>query len=202
MHSFVVALTGGIASGKSATTQRLSKLGVPIFDADIVAHDLVQPGRPALAEIADTFGTHMLDERGALDRVKLRALVFADTTARHRLESILHPRIRDILAEQAKNCASPYCIVAIPLFVECRADYAWVDRVLVTDAPRNVQLTRLTERGGIDQALAARILEAQASRSQRLALANDVIDNTGPIAALDVVVNRLHVLYLAFAGAR
>lgn len=200
-HAFAVALTGGIASGKSATAQRLSKLGAPVFDADVIAHDLVQPGRPALAEIARVFGAHMLDASGSLDRAKLRAFVFADATARRRLESILHPLIHDILVARVKDCTSAYCVVAIPLFVECRADYAWIDRVLVTDAPRNVQLTRLTERGGIDHALAARILEAQASRTQRLALADDVIDNTGPIAALDAIVGRLHGIYMELALA-
>lgn len=201
-RAYAIALTGGIASGKSATTQRFARLGVPIFDADLIARDLVAPGRPGLTEIAAAFGGQMLTAAGELDRPRLRERVFADTDARRRLEGILHPRIHAILLAQTQTCAAAYCVLAIPLLVECRDDYAWVDRILTTDVPRATQIARLTRRDGTDQTLAERMLGAQASREQRLALADDIIDNTGPLAALDVVVARLHRRYLALASQK
>jgi dephospho-CoA kinase len=115
------------------------------------------------------------------------------------LEAILHPRIHTHLIEQVQACRTPYCVLAIPLFAECRADYAWVDRVLCTDAPRAAQLERLLRRPGIDPATARGMLDAQVSREERLALADDVIDNTGPLTALDAAVARLHKRYLDLA---
>ena len=202
LSALAVALTGGIASGKSATAQRFAQLGVPVFDADRIAHDLVQPGQSALAEIGAVFGTQMLQPDGALDRARLRARVFADAGERRRLESILHPRVHAVLLAQARACTATYCILAIPLLVECRDDYTWVDRVLTTDVPRAVQLARLTHRPGIHATLAEQMLAAQAPREQRLALAQDVIDNTGPLEALDSTVARLHAIYVALAQAR
>jgi len=200
--TYAIALTGGIASGKSATTARFAQRGVPIFDADVVAHDLVAPGQPALIEIAAVFGVQMLRAAGELDRHRLRECVFADTDARRRLEAILHPRIHAVLLEQAHACTAPYCVLAIPLLVECHDDYAWMDRALTTDVPRAMQIARLTRRSGIDPALAERMLGAQASREQRLAFANDIIDNTGPLTALDAAVARLHRCYLARAAEK
>jgi dephospho-CoA kinase len=200
--SFCVALTGGIATGKSAVTQRFAGLGVPVFDADVVARDMVATGQPALSEIAAAFGAQVLTSSGELDRARMREIVFADTRTRHRLESIIHPRVRSVLLGQAQACAAAYCVLAIPLFVECRNDYAWVNRLLTTDTPREIQLRRLLQRPGIDAEMARRMLDAQVSREQRLALANDVIDNTGPIDALDAVVVRLHRRYLSLAARR
>lgn len=200
--TLAIALTGGIATGKSAVTQRFTRHGVPVFDADVVARDLVVRGQPALAEIADTFGRAMLSSGGELNRARLREIVFADAAARKKLEAILHPRIRAELIARARSCREPYCVLAIPLFAECRADYAWVDRVLCTDAPRTVQIARLTQRSGIDATTAQGMLDAQAARNVRLALADDVIDNTGPLTALDAAVARLHRIYLALADAR
>jgi len=200
--TLAIALTGGIASGKSATAQRFAQHGAPVFDADVAAHDLVAAGQPALAEIAGAFGEAILSGNGELDRARLREIVFADASARKRLEAILHPRIRERLIAQAQACRDPYCVLAIPLFAECRADYAWVDRVLCTAAPRAAQLERLLHRHGIDAATAQGMLDAQVSREERLALADDVIDNTGPLTALDAAVARLHQRYLALAAAR
>jgi dephospho-CoA kinase len=200
--ALAIALTGGIATGKSATAQRFAQHGVPVFDADVAAHDLAAAGQPALAEIVASFGRETLTASGELDRARLRQVVFADVVARRRLEAILHPRIHAILIEQTKTCRSPYCMLAIPLFAECRADYAWVDRVLCTDAPRTLQLERLLHRQGIDAATAQGMLDAQFSREARLALADDVIDNTGPLMALDTAINRLHQRYSRLAAAR
>jgi dephospho-CoA kinase len=199
---FAVALTGGIATGKSAVTQRFANLGVPILDADIVAHELVAPGQPALSEIASAFDARVIATNGELDRARVRAIVFADADARHRLEAIIHPRVRASLLDQVRACVAPYCVLAIPLLVECHADYTWVNRLVTTDAPRETQLRRLTERAGIDADLARRMLDAQATREQRIALAHDIIDNTGPIATLDAIVQRLHQRYLRLAAAR
>ena len=196
---FSIVLTGGIATGKSTVTQRFARLGVPVFDADIVAHAVVAPGQPALTEIAAAFGAHALTPAGDLDRARLREIVFADAAARRRLEAIIHPRVHANLLAQVRACTAAYCVLAIPLFVECRADYGWVDRVLTTDTPRETQLRRLSQRPGIDTQTAQRMLDAQATREQRLAVAQDVIDNTGPIDGLDAVVQRLHRRYLALA---
>lgn len=200
--TFAIALTGGIASGKSATAQRFMQHGVPVFDADVAARDLVAAGQPALAEIAAAFGPDTVTAAGVLDRARLREQVFASAAARRRLEAILHPRIRERLIAQVQACRAPYCVLAIPLFAECRADYAWVDRVLCTDTPRAVQLERLLHRSGIGVATAQGMLDAQVSREERLALADDAIDNTGPLSALDAAVARLNRRYLALAAAR
>lgn len=199
---YVIALTGGVATGKSATAQRFAQRGVSVFDADVAAHELVAPGQPALVEIAAAFGADMLTSTGELDRARLRGSVFADVSARRRLEAILHPRIRSFLIAQARACHDPYCVVAIPLFAECRADYAWVDRVLCTDAPRAVQLARVLHRADIDPATAQGMLDSQVSREERLALADDAIDNTGPLPALDAAVARLHRRYLELAAKK
>lgn len=198
--TLAIALTGGIASGKSATAQRFAQHGVPVLDADVAARDLVAAGQSALAEIAMAFGSETLTADGELDRARLREIVFADTSARRRLEAILHPRIRTHLIEQVRGCHEPYCVLAIPLFAECREDYAWVDRVLCTDVPRAMQFARLQHRPGIDAATAQGMLDAQASREERLALADDAIDNTGSLAALDAAVARLHRRYLNMAA--
>ena len=200
--AFTVAVTGGIATGKSAVTQRFARLGAALFDADVLAHEVVAKGQPALSEIASALGTSAIAATGELDRARVREIVFSDKAARRRLETIVHPRVRSRLLAQVQASTAAYCVLAIPLLAECHGDYTWVDRVLATDAPRDMQLRRLTQRPGIDAQMARRMLDAQASREQRLALANDVIDNTGPIEALDAIVARLHRRYLALAAAR
>jgi dephospho-CoA kinase len=200
--ALAVALTGGIATGKTAVTQRFADLGADVFDADVIAREVVAKGQPALAEIAAVFGASALTSTGELNRIRVREIVFADETARSRLEGIIHPRVRTSLLASVQACGTPYCVLAIPLLVECHSDYTWVDRMVTTDAPRDTQLRRLTQRPGIDPPMAQHMLDAQATREQRLSLANDVIDNTGPIAVLDAIVERLHRRYLALAAAR
>jgi dephospho-CoA kinase len=196
---FVVALTGGVASGKTATAQRFAQLGVPVFDADLIARELVAPGQPALTQIAAVFGRDMLSATGELERQRLRERVFADAAARRQLEAILHPPIRECLLAKVRSSSALYCVLAIPLLIECLEDYVWVDRVLTTDVPRAEQIIRLSRRDGIDAALAERVVQSQAPRERRLALANDVIDNTGPLSALDTTVGRLHQRYVTLA---
>ena len=202
MSSYVIALTGGIAAGKSAVTRRFAALGVPIHDADVAAREVVAPGSEGLAAVVATFGDEALDAHGHLDRAAMRRRVFADPSARETLEAIIHPRVRRWLHERALVDTAPYCLLAIPLLVENLDHYLWIDRVLVVDAPADLQLARLMARDGIDEALARRMLAQQAERAQRLALAHDVIDNSGDEAALDAAVAALHQRYLALAAKR
>ena len=201
MRPFTVALTGGIASGKSEVARRFATLGASVIDADIVARELVQPGMPALNEIAAAFGPHMLDESGSLERAEMRALVFGDAEARRKLEAILHPRVRAEMLVRAAAAHGPYALLVVPLLVET-AGYDWVDRVLVVDLPRDLQLARAIARDRMAPALAEAMIDAQVSPEQRLALADDVIDNSGAPEALDAQVMRLHGKYLELAAAR
>lgn len=197
-----VALTGGIASGKTTVSNRFAALGVPVIDADIVARDLVAPGQPALLDIVAVFGNKMLTEQGELDRKRMRAEIFGNDVQRRQLENILHPLVRIELAARAEACTAPYCILAIPLLAESAHAYDWIDRALVVDVPRSVQLARLMLRDGMTPSFAELALSAQASREQRLTLADDVIDNAGDPAALNAVVERLHRRYLMLADSR
>ena len=199
-RSPAIVITGGIASGKTTVTGAFAALGVPIFDADAISRELVVPGQPALAEIAATFGSDVLAPDGGLDRRRLRERIFADEAARRRLEAILHPRVRSELRARAAACNAPYCVLAIPLYTESAQAYDWVDRVLVIDVPEAVQLARLMQRDGTTEESARRALAAQATRAQRLALADDVIDNAGAIDDLPRVVARLHRLYTALSA--
>jgi len=195
----LVAVTGGIASGKSALTSRFEALGVPVADADLAAREAVAPGSEGLAEVVAAFGPGVLDDAGAMDRVAMRARVFADAEARRRLEAIVHPRVRRLLRAQVAAWWQPYGLLAIPLLAENAAAYADVDRVLVVDVAPEIQVQRLVRRDGVAESLARSILAAQASREARLALADDVHDASGPIEALDARVLELHARYLDLA---
>ena len=194
-RSIAVVLTGGIASGKSAAADCFCRLGVPIHDADVHARALVEPGGPALAEIVAAFGSDALTADGSLDRAAMRRRVFADAAERRRLEAILHPRVNAALRDAVSDCRAPYCVLVVPLLVEVWAEYAFVDRVVVVDVSPQVQLARLLARDGANEAAARAMISAQAPRAQRLALATDVIDNDGKIAALERAVERLHAIY-------
>jgi dephospho-CoA kinase len=180
MSDFIVGLTGGIASGKSEVGRRFEALGVAVVDADAVAREVVEPG-PILSRIAARFGTSILQADGRLDRRALRELVFADQELRRALEAITHPEIRIRLQQACQAASDPYAIAAIPLLTEAGGyvTYPWLDRILLVDAPVALQRERLMVRDGIDDALAERMINAQASREQRLALADDVIVNDG-----------------------
>jgi len=202
MSDYVVALTGGIAAGKSAVTRRFAALGVPVHDADVAAREVVAPGSEGLAAVVAAFGRDALDAKGHLDRAAMRRRVFADPAARQTLEAIVHPRVRRWLHERALADTAPYCLLAIPLLAENFDHYRWIDRVLLVDAPVALQLARLIARDDIDETLARRMLAQQADREQRLTLAHDVIDNSGNEAALDAAVAMLHQRYLALATTR
>jgi dephospho-CoA kinase len=195
MSGFVVALTGGIASGKSAVERRFEARGIHAYDADVAARAVVEPGSPALAEVTHVFGAGALDRDGRLDRAAMRQRVFDDPSARATLEGILHPRIRAWLRAAADADTGPYCILSIPLLVENRAHYDWVNRVLVVDASEATRIARLVRRDGIDEALARKMIAAQARREDRLAIADDVLVNEGDEGALDAEIEALDRRY-------
>ncbi|MCY3606661.1 MAG: dephospho-CoA kinase [Gammaproteobacteria bacterium] len=192
---FTVGLTGGIASGKSLVADRLASLGAAVVDTDVISREQTAAGMPALAEIARQFGADLIRADGTLDRAGLRGQVFADPAARQRLEAILHPRIRKAAWERAGTTAGRYLVMVVPLLVETGFTDG-IDRVLVIDAPRKLQIGRLRERDGVTRAQAMAILASQASRRQRRATADDVILNDGTRRRLIAKVDKLHALYL------
>jgi dephospho-CoA kinase len=200
MAPYRVALTGGIASGKSTVADRFAALGVPVVDTDVIAREVVEPGQPALAEVVATFGPDVLGPDGRLDRRRLREIIFADAGARRRLEAILHPAIRAEMERQSRAAGGAYQLLVIPLLTEGgRRDH--VDRVLLVDVPEAVQIERLMRRDGVSHDQATASLAAQATRAARLAMADEVIENTGSAADLDARVAELHRGYLRLAAA-
>lgn len=204
MKPYIVAVTGGIASGKSRVCTRFSEHGIDVVDADQVAREVVAPGEPALAEIRARFGADICTAEGQLDRPRLRAIAFQHPEARRWLEALLHPRIREGMLARCAAAKSPYVVVAIPLLAEGggRTRWPWLDRILVIDAPETLRVQRLIHRDGIDEELARRMLAAQVCREDRLAIADDVISNSGDLSALHASVDALHAKYLALAAAR
>jgi dephospho-CoA kinase len=198
---YCVGLTGGIASGKSAVAHAFEALGIVVADADIAAREAVALGSDGLAEVVAAFGPDILDSTGALDRAAMRKRVFGDDAARKRIEAIIHPRVRSSLAQQCAQATSPYAIAAIPLLAEvgARAAYPWLQRILVVDVPVDVQHARLIQRDGIDAALADRMIAAQATRKQRLAIADDIVVNTGTFDELQKHISALNARYRRFA---
>jgi len=194
----IIGLTGGIGTGKSTVTKRFIGLGVPVIDADEIAHDLVKPRQPALQEIVREFGMEFLTPEGGLNRSLLRKAVFNDPKRRKALESILHPLVRKEMLRRAGLISAPYCIFCIPLLTEThQADM--VDRVLVIDSPEKLQYERITKRDGLPQTEIKAILAAQARREDRLALADDVIINEGSLDDIYRQVDGLHEKYLKLA---
>ncbi len=196
-----IGLTGGIASGKSTVAQRFMELGIPVIDADEAARAVVAPGEPGLAEVVRRFGSSVLGENGELDRRALRNLIFRDPGARRDLEAILHPLIRARMEQWAAAAEGAYIVLAIPLLIE-GASLDRVDRILVVDVDEAVQLQRVMNRDGSTLEQARAILASQASRSARLAAADDVLLNTGTVTDLRRAVDRLHAGYLCMAGSR
>lgn len=196
---FAIGLTGGIASGKSLAVRAFRSLGVPVVEGDQVARQVVEPGQPALAEIARRYGADFLQADGTLNRRKLRELVFADESALRDLDRITHPRIRARLLEWRDAQTAPYGLLDVPILIESGMD-SLVQRILVVDAPPEVQLARLMARDKIPETLGKQMLAAQAERNTRLARADDVILNVGEPADVLRAVQELHTLYLALAS--
>ena len=203
MSDYFIGLTGGIASGKSALEKAFAKQGVVVADADLLAREVVAPGEPALAAVVERFGRGVLQADGQLDRAALRVRVFGDPDQRRALEAILHPAIRARLEAICRAAPGPYAIATVPLLTEGggRAAYPWLHRILVVDTPAAVQKARLMQRDGIDATLADQMMAAQASRAERLALADDIVVNDGDIHHLQHAADALHLRYLALATA-
>lgn len=195
----VVGLTGGIGSGKTAVSDAFVGLGVPVIDTDVLARELVSPGQPALTEITALFGPDSLNPDGTLNRRYLRCRIFAEPALRQHLEQILHPRIRRGVEQRLASVTAPYAIVVIPLLLETGMTDL-VQRILVVDAPESVQLQRVMARDHSDEQQARQIIAAQLNRHDRLAQADDIIDNSGPPSALAAQVTALHRRYQALAG--
>lgn len=203
-HPLTIGVTGGIASGKSAVAQAFASHGIPWVDADDVAREIVEPGEPALAEIAQHFGAGVLDAEGHLDRRALRAIVFSDEAERRWLESVTHPRIRQRLLDRLdrlRASAAPYHLLVSPLLFES-GQYKLTDRRLVVDVPESLQIARTSVRDESDERQARAIIEAQMPRRERLALADDVIDNQGSREALAARVAELDAYYRKLGACR
>lgn len=197
---FVVAVTGGIASGKTTVAKLFETLGAGLVDTDEIAHALTRAGQPAVVQISRQFGEEYLDAEGALDRARMRALVFSDADARRKLEAILHPLIRARAAARVDSSPAPYVLLVVPLLVETGGYRGLVQRVLVVDCDEELQVTRAMRRGGLSEQQARAILASQATREQRLGAADDVITNSAGLAELADQVRQLHTRYLAMAA--
>jgi dephospho-CoA kinase len=198
---YVVCLTGGIGSGKSSVARLFADLGADVIDADALAHELTAPGGAAIPAIRAAFGVGLVDNRGALDRARMRELVFADPGARKRLEAILHPMIRAETERRRAAATGAYVILMIPLLVEAGDPRGRCDRVLVVDCPEEEQIRRVVLRSSLPRAEVTAIMATQATRAARLAHADDVIDNGGDPDRLPPQVEALHRRYLELAGA-
>lgn len=201
MSDFILGLTGGVASGKSTVEARFRALGVAIADADVAARMALAPDTPGLADVVRTFGAGVLRADGHLDRAAMRQRVFTDPQARRQLEAIVHPRVRARLQAECAAADGPYAIASIPLLAEGggRLAYPWLGRILVIDVAPETQLRRLLQRDGIDETLARSMITAQATRAQRLAIADDILSNEGPPEALGPQIAALDRLYRKLA---
>lgn len=200
--AYVVGLTGGIGSGKSAAADEFARLGATVVDTDAIAHELTQAQGAAIAQVRRLFGDEFVGRSGAMDREKMRALVFRDRTAKKQLEELLHPMIRAESERRIASANGPYVVHVVPLLVESPGYRERVARVLVVDCPESLQVARVRQRSSLAEDAIQRIIDAQISRRDRLAAADDVIDNSGTLDALHKQVRELHVRYLAQARAQ
>lgn len=200
-HPWILGLTGGIGSGKSAAAEHFAALGVHVVDADHAARWVVEPGRPALSQIAEHFGEQVLQADGQLNRGALRALIFSDPEQRRWLEALLHPLIREEIADNLAQAQSPYAILVSPLLIES-GQYTTTQRVLVIDVPQALQIQRTLKRDNTSEEQVHAILKVQASREERLRHADDVLTNDRDLEALKTEVERLHDFYLTLRGGQ
>lgn len=196
MSDYVVGLTGGIGSGKSRVAELFGERGVGLVDTDAIAHELTGPGGAAMPAVLAEFGPAVVDARGALDRAAMRQQVFADPSRRRRLEAILHPQIRQLAAERCRAAGAPYVILAVPLLIESGSYRDRCNRILVVDCPEVLQIARVMARNGLTAEAVRAIMDAQASRAQRLAAADDVIVNDAGFDHLTAQVADMHTKYL------
>ena len=202
MSDYVVGLTGGIGSGKSTVADLFAAKGIAVIDTDALAHELTAPDGAAMPALLAAFGPSIADVTGAMDRAAMRRLVFADATARARLEGILHPMIRRISDERCRLAASPYVILAVPLLVESGSYRERCDRIVAVDCPESRQIERVMVRSQLAEEEVRAIVSAQATRQQRLDIADDVVDNDGALTILYGQVDRLHLKYLSLSAEK
>jgi len=196
----LVGLTGGIGSGKSSAADEFARLGATVVDTDAIAHDLTGPGGAAIPEVKRQFGSAFVDASGAMNRKRMRDLVFTDAEEKQRLEALLHPMIRAESGRRIASATGPYVVLVVPLLVESPGYREQVSRVLVVDCPEALQVARVRQRSGLAEAEVRRIIASQIQRERRLAAADDVIDNSGTIAAMQQSVRQLHEKYLALTA--
>lgn len=197
--AFIVGLTGGIGSGKSAAADAFEKLGASVVDTDLIAHELTRAGGAAIAGVRQLFGDAVIAADGAMDRKAVRERVFSDPAAKRRLEALLHPMIRAESERRIAAATGPYVVHVVPLLVESPGYRERVQRVLVVDCPEALQVERVRARSGLAAEAVRAIMRSQVSREERLAAADDVIDNSGTLAALQKQVRKLHQTYLELA---
>ncbi len=195
-----VGLTGGIGSGKSTVQTIFVRLEVPVVDADQIAREVVAPGQPALRELVELLGPEILTGTGNLNRSRVRELVFGNTELRRRVEAILHPRIRKTMEDWVQNLETSYCVLSIPLLLET-GQTDLVDRILVVDVPRELQIKRASARDHATPEEVARIIDAQLPREERLARADDILRNDTDLRSLENQIRRLHDLYLKLSNS-
>jgi dephospho-CoA kinase len=196
---FKIGLTGGIGCGKTTVSRLFTELNVPVVDADDIAHQLVEPGQPALLEISKAFGDNVLNFDSSLNRRHLRELVFSDPNQKKKLEAILHPLIFAAMQEKIDQLDSSYCVISIPLLFETHRSH-FVNRILVIDCPVEVQIERIKLRDNLTVARIRSIIDSQVSREYRLKHADDVIDNSDSGNGLAEQVKKLHNLYLSISA--
>ena len=199
--ALVVGLTGGIGSGKSAAADAFEKLGATVVDTDAISHELTGPGGAAIPEVKRLFGSAFVDASGAMNRKRMRDLVFSDPEEKQRLEALLHPMIRAESARRIAAAKGPYSVHVVPLLIESAGHRERVGRVLVVDCPEALQISRVRQRSGLPDGEIRRIMASQVQREKRLAAADDIIDNSGTIAAMQQQVRQLHEKYLQLAQA-
>jgi dephospho-CoA kinase len=199
---FSVGLTGGIGSGKSTVANLFGELGAAIVDTDLIAHQVSAPAGRAIPAIRSEFGADFITADGAMDRARMRDLVFSDAAQKARLEAILHPLIREETEAQATQVTGIYIVFVVPLLVESKTWRQRVDRILVIDCPEEIQVARVTARDGLSAAQVRAIMATQAPRAVRLAAADDVLENAGEPVALRAEAERLHALYCALAARK
>jgi len=200
VSGYVVGLTGGIGSGKSTVAELFVGAGAALVDTDAIAHELTAPAGAAMPMLLAAFGPQIADERGALDRAAMRRAVFADPASRKKLENILHPLIRQISSERCRNATAPYVILAVPLLVESGGYRERCQRIVTVDCPESLQIERVVARNGMTADEVKAIMAAQASRSERLAIADDVVHNDAGLPHLHEQVAKLHSRYLRLSS--
>ena len=193
-----IALTGGIGSGKTSIASIFKNLGVPIIDSDTISKEIILPGKPCFKDIVNEFGEEILTNKGTIDRYKLRDIIFNNDKARIKLENITHPIIFKNIDIQTSLINYPYCLVIVPLLIETKS-VKYFDKVLLVDTLENIQFGRVTKRDSISPTLLRKIIKTQATRSQRLKYADDIIENNNEIGNLNEYIDILHKKYLTLS---